>query len=341
MKAIRIHKHGKSDVLTYDNLDIPVPQAGEILIKVKAVALNHLDLFVRNGIPGITLPVIMGSDASGEVVKTGENVSWFKKGDAVIHVPFRVNADDPLIKTNNENLSKSYKIVGEHLNGVQAEYICVPEIYALHKPQNLNWAEAAAFPLVALTAYHMLYRKVNINSEDWILVYGASSGVGSMAVQMAKERGAKVITTAGSQEKEKKARALGADFIINYSKEPVGKTAKEISGGGVDIVFEHTGKQTWKDSLRCLKTGGKIVICGATTGANVNIDLRALFARQQQIIGSTMGTFKDMIEVADMISMGKIKPVIDKVFDFSRIRQAHERLESGKQFGKVVLKLED
>lgn len=340
MKAIRIHKHGKSDVLTYDDLDVPKPRTGEILIKIKAVALNHLDLFVRQGIPGISLPLIMGSDAAGEVIMTGENVSWFKKGDAVIHVPFRVDADDPLIKTNNENLSKTYKIVGEHVDGVQAEYICIPEIYALHKPQNLSWTEAAAFPLVALTSYHMLYRKVKINRDDWVLVYGVSSGVGSMAVQMVKEQGAKVITTVGSEEKKKKAKSLGADFIINYTQETVGKTAREISGDGVDVVFEHTGKQTWKDSLRCLKTGGKIVTCGATTGAQVNLDLRPLFAKQQQIIGSTMGTFKDMIEVSDIISMGKLKPVIDRIFDFSEIRQAHERLESGKQFGKVVLKLD-
>jgi len=340
MKAIRIHKHGKSDVLTVDDLGIPKPQAREVLIKIKSAALNHLDLFVRNGIPGISLPLIMGSDAAGEVVETGENVSWFRKGDQVINVPFRVNPDDPLIKSNNENLSKNYKIPGEHINGVQAEYICIPDIYALHKPSNISWQEAAAFPLVSLTAYHMLCRKVTINKGDWILVYGASSGVGSAAIQIAKSLGANVITTVSSKEKAKMAKSIGADHVINYEKQGVGKTAKDISNGGVDVVIEHTGEVTWKDSLRSLKIGGKIVTCGATTGPNAALDLRALFIKQQQIIGSTMGTFKDMIEVIGLVNAGKLKPVVGKTFHYKEVNLAHEWLESGKQFGKVVLEFD-
>jgi NADPH:quinone reductase-like Zn-dependent oxidoreductase len=337
MKAVRIHKHGTSDVLRVDDIAIPKPQTGEVLIKIKAAALNHLDIFVRKGIPGVALPLIMGSDAAGEVVETGENVTWLKKGDEVIHVPFRINPDDPLLKTNNENLSKDYKIPGEHVNGVQAEYVCIPDIYALHKPMNTSWAEAAAFPLVALTAYHMLCRKVTINKGDWILVYGASSGVGSAAIQIAKSLGANVITTVSSPAKAKLAKSLGADRVLNYEKQSVGKAAKEISGGGVDFVFEHTGELTWKESLRSLKTGGKIITCGATTGYNAMIDLRILFNRQQQIIGSTMGTFKDMIEVIGLVNSGKVKPVIGKTFHFKDVNLAHDYLESGQNLGKVVL----
>lgn len=341
MRAIRIHKHGDSEVLSIDEIDIPKPSANEILVKIKTAALNHLDLFVRNGIPGVPLPIIMGSDAAGEIVEIGKTVTSFKKGDAVINVPFRINPDDPLIKSNNENLSKNYQIPGEHVDGVQAEYVIMPEEFALPKPANLNWPEAASLPLVSLTAYHMLCRKVKVKKGDWVLVYGASSGVGSVAIQIAKALGAKVITTAGSEEKVSLAKDLGADYVINYKNEPIGKTAREISNGGVDIVFEHTGEQTWKDSLKCLKIGGKIVTCGATTGYNVHIDLRALFIKQQQIIGSTMGTLKDMVEVTKLVNNGKLKPIVGKVFNFKEVRAAHEWLEEGQQFGKVVLQFED
>jgi len=341
MKAIRIHKHGKSDVLTIDDLPVPKPQAGEVLIKVKTAALNHLDLFVRNGIPGVPLPLILGSDAAGVVVETGDNVTWLKKGDEVVQVPFRIKPDDPLLKSNNENLSENYLIPGEHVNGVQAEYICIPDIYAFHKPFNISWQEAAAFPLVSLTAYHMLCSKITINKGDWILVYGASSGVGSAAVQIAKAIGANVITTVSSTEKAKKAKEIGADHIINYEKQSIGKTAKEISGGGVDVVIDHTGADTWKESLRSLKMGGKIVTCGATTGPNVMIDLRVLFRKQQQIIGSSMGSLKDMIEVIGLVNAGKLKPICGKAFHFKEVSLAHEWLASGKNFGKVVLDFDD
>lgn len=341
MKAIRIHKHGQVDVLSLDQIDTPSPKPGEILVKVKAAALNHLDLFVRNGFPGIQLPIIMGSDAAGEIIKIGQDVRWFKKGDAIINAPFRIDPTDPLIKLNQENLSENYKIAGEHCDGVQAEYICMPEIFALHKPQNLTWQEAAALPLVALTAYHMLCRKVTINSGDWILVFGASSGVGSMAIQIAKSLGAKVITTVSSEEKAKLAKSLGADHVINYREQAVGKLAREISEGGVEIVFEHTGQQTWKESLRSLKTGGKIVTCGATTGPKIELDLRLLFRNQQQIIGSTMGTLKDLVEVVGLAGSGKLKPIIGKTFNFKDVCDAHDWLESGNNFGKVVLEMDD
>jgi NADPH:quinone reductase-like Zn-dependent oxidoreductase len=337
MRAVRIHQHGGSSVLKIDKLPVPKPKTDEVLVKIKYAALNHLDIFVREGFSGIPLPLILGSDGAGEVVEIGEGVQGFKTGDQVINIPFRIPLDDPLIAKNNENLSINYTIPGEHNDGMQAEYVVIPQEFVLPKPKNIGLPEAAAFPLASLTAYHMLVRKTNLQKGQWVLVYGASSGVGSAAIQIAKALGAKVITTVGSEEKSELAKKLGADYVINYKESPVGKTAKKISGG-IDIVFEHTGVQTWKDSLRCLKIGGKIVTCGATTGPYVHIDLRSLFIKQQQVIGSTMGTLQDMKDVCTLVEQGKLKPVVGKIFNLDDVRLAHDWLESGRHFGKVLLK---
>ncbi|KAA3613075.1 MAG: alcohol dehydrogenase [Calditrichaeota bacterium] len=337
MRVVRIHKHGGVDNLKIDNLETPKPAPNEVLVKIKYAALNHLDIFVREGFPGIPLPLVLGSDGAGEIVEVGSEVENYTTGDEIINVPFRIPLDDPLVKRNQENLSSKYTIPGEHSNGCQAEYVSIPQEFILHKPKNISWEEAAAFPLASLTAYHMLIAKVNLQKGQWVLIYGASSGVGSAAIQIAKAISANVITTVGSKEKAEMAKKLGADYTINYNEEPIGKTAKEISGG-IDIVFEHTGEKTWRDSLRCLKIGGKVVTCGATTGPFVNIDLRALFIKQQQIIGSTMGTMQDMKKVCELVAQKKLKPVVGKIFDFEDIKLAHEWLESGKQFGKVLLR---
>lgn len=337
MKAIRIHRHGGNGVLKIDILEKPKPDHRDILVKIKYAALNHLDIFVREGFPAIPLPLILGSDAAGEVIEVGADVKNIKQGDEVINIPFRIPSGDPLIKENNENLSLNYSIPGEHSDGMQAEYVTIPQEFIMAKPQNISWQEAASFPLASLTAYHMLVRKVNLQKGQWVLIYGASGGVGSAAIQIAKAIGAYVITTVGSDEKAEMAKKQGADYVINYKENAIGKTAKEISGG-IDIVFEHSGEQTWKDSLRCLNIGGKIVTCGATTGPFVNIDLRALFIKQQQIIGSTMGTLQDMKNVLKLVEQEKLKPVVGKIFDFEDVRSAHKWLESGKQFGKIVLK---
>ncbi len=339
MKAIRIHEHGSVDVLKIEDLAIPEPGKGEVRLRVKCAALNHLDVWVRNGIPGVPLPIIMGNDAAGIVDAIGPDVTMAAVGDEVINVPIRVPHGDPLIALNRENLSPEFSIPGEHMDGTQAEYIIVPQNYVLPKPRPLNWEEAAAFPLVGMTAFHMLMRKEALPSGSKLLVYGASSGVGHMAVQIAKALGHTVITTAGSDEKVQQAKKLGADHVIHYKKEPIGKTVREITGGlGVDLVLEHPGAATWKDSLRSLKTGGAIVTCGATTGPKVEIDLRAVFIKHQKIIGSTMGTLQDMKEVCHMIEQGSVRPVVSKVYDYESIREAHEELETGDHFGKLVIR---
>lgn len=341
MQAIRIHAHGSANQLKIDSLAQPEVQSHEILVKIKTAALNHLDIWVREGIPGVPLPLIMGSDAAGEIVEIG---SLAKKdfplnaGDAVLLSPIRSCGQCNYCENGQENLCPEFHIPGESIQGVQAEYVSLPAKYVRPKPENLSWAEAAALPLASMTAYHMLFPKTGLKTGQWILIYGASSGIGSMAIQMAKAIGAKVITTAGSEEKVQLARDLGTDFVINYNDQSISKTVKEItSGSGVDVVFEHTGLKTWNDSLRALRKGGKLVTCGATTGPIVKIDLRALFIKHQQIIGSTMGTMQDTRNVLELVEAGKLKPIVDRVFPFTAIQEAHRRLEDGRQFGKVVI----
>lgn len=341
MKVIRIHEHGGREVLRLDTLPEPTPNDDEVIIRMKTAALNHLDIWARKGLPGISLPMIMGSDGAGVISQLGKVVERdydLKLNDEVVIAPIRSCGRCAMCQNGQENLCPDFNIPGEGCDGLQAEYVAVPARFIFKKPRNLSWEEAAAFPLASMTAYHMLVRKVTLKPGDWVLIYGASSGVGSAAIQMAKSFGAKVITTVGSEEKADLARWLDADHIIDYTKQPIGKTVRELTNGlGVDVVFEHTGAQTWPDSLRALKVGGKIVTCGATTGAIVKIDLRALFIRHQQIIGSTMGTLHDLKEILQLIEEGKYVPVVDKVFPYQEIQEAHRRLEEGKQFGKVVL----
>ena len=311
MKAIRIHKHGDVNVLKIDDLEVPSPHPDEILVKIKASALNHLDLWVRNGIPNVPLPLIMGSDGAGIVEQLGDNVknkAPFTKGDEVFIVPFRTCGICSYCLCGAEQLCAQYRILGEYINGTQAEYITAPWDYLLRKPKNLTLQEAAAFPLAFLTAYHMLVKKVHLNPLDWVLIWGAGSGIGSAAIQIAKLYGARIITTASSQEKMDFALENDADFVINYLTENVSARIKEITNNrGVDLIFEHVGQESWQHSLRSLAKGGKIITCGATTGAKVSIDLRHLFLKHQQIIGSTMGTRGDLVEIMKWIEEEKIR----------------------------------
>ncbi len=337
MKAIRIHQHGGPEVLQIDDLDIPVPKVNEVLIKIKTVALNHLDLWVRKGFPGIKLPLILGSDGAGIIEEFGSNSNHsngLKKGDHIFIVPFR--SDLPYGKS--EELSNEYRVLGEHLDGVQAEYICAPVEFVMPKPENLTLEKAAAFPLAFLTAYHMIFRKLHLNDSQTILIWGASSGIGTAAIQISRHIGAKVISTAGSEEKLNFALQLGADHCIDYKKENVGHAIREITDGkGVDAVFDHVGEKSWTHSIRSLKKGGKIVTCGATTGPYVRLDLRHLFIKHQQIIGSTMGNRKDLTEICELIERKVLDPIISRVYDIDKISAAHRYLEENRQMGKVVL----
>lgn len=338
MKAIRIHEHGNLDVLQIDELEIPSLSDNQVLVQIKAAALNHLDLFVRNGIPGVPLPITMGSDGSGIITDIGSNIKNIHIGDEVVIVPFKSCGHCEYCLNNQEQLCREYKIRGEHLNGCQSEYIAIEEEYVLPKPPNVSFAKAAAFPLAYMTAYHMLKRKVLLKLNDTVLIWGASSGVGSGAIQIAKHLGAKVITTVRSKKNYMYAKELGADHVIIYTEENVAKKVKEITDGrGVEVVFEHPGKSTFLTSMRVLKVGGNIVTCGATTGPIINLDLRHLFIKHQQIIGSTMGNRNDLKDLIELIKQEKIKSIISKEFPISDYLNAYNTLEAGNQLGKIVI----
>jgi NADPH:quinone reductase-like Zn-dependent oxidoreductase len=338
MKAVRIHQHGDTDVLKYDDIPTPTINQKQCLVKIKAAALNHLDLWVRKGIPGVPLPMIMGSDGAGIVEKVGKEVSDFSEGDRVLIQPLTFCGECRWCKQNKENHCEKWGIFGENQDGTQCEYMAINADHLRIIPKGMSIEEAAAFPLVAETSYTMLIDRANIQSGETVFIWGASSGVGSMAIQIAKAMGCKVLTTVGNSEKRKLAEKLEADIIINYIEDDIAKIVNEFTNKrGVDVVVEHVGTKTWDTSLRILGKGGRIVTCGATTGSEAKFDIRHLFYKQQSILGSTMGNVKSLDNMLEMYKNGKVKPIVDKSFKLREIKKAHEYLENGKQIGKVLV----
>lgn len=341
MKAIRIHEHGTKDVLRIDEIVKPEPKNAEVLVKIKATSLNHMDIWVRNGMPGVgKLPLILGCDGSGVIETCGQSVKDLRVGDSVFVFPLTSCGECRFCQKGEVNLCPNFHIFGEHRDGTHAEYFCVePKNLVKFDPKILSYEEAASFPLVFLTAWHMLHKKAQITSEDTVLVIGSSSGVGSAAIQIAKKQGCLVIATAGSEEKMAKARALGADFVIDHYKESISAKVKEYTGKkGADVIFEHVGEKVWAECLKSLAWSGRLVTCGATSGPVVSMDLRHIFIKQQRIIGSTMGTREDLVEVYKNMAQKKLKPCVGKVFSFQQVKEAHEFLETAQGFGKVILK---
>ena len=339
MKAVRIHSHGGLDVLKYDSLDEPVCNSNSIKVKIKASALNHLDIWVRNGIPGINipLPLIMGSDASGEIIEIGSNVNKFNIGDNIVVQPGTFPNDCKYVLDGKENYSYDYGILGETENGVQSEFVIL-EPKNIHTMSNhLTFEESASMQLVFMTSYQMLVKRAKLKENEFVLIYGATSGVGSAAIQIAKDINAKVITTVGNKDKFNYAYDMGADFVIDHSK-PYTSIIKDITNNkGVDVVFEHIGPITWDSSIKVLNKGGRLVTCGSTTGPKVSIDLRYLFSKQQEIIGSTMADIDSFNSVMKKINDKIYKPFVDEVFRFKDIKKAHSYLENRKQYGKIIL----
>lgn len=320
-----------------DELDVQRPGPGQILVEMKAAALNHLDLYVRKGLPGLHLPLILGSDGSGVVKEVGSGVRQFAVGDKVVAQPGYGCGLCQDCLSGKENYCLKYGLIGEHFDGVQAQYVVLDQDKALRMPAGISFEEGAAIPLVYMTAWEMLVIKCGVKPGDTVLVIAASSGVGGAAVQIAKVYGARVIATAGTTKLEK-AKSLGADLVLDHYKQDIAKEVKKITNGlGCNIVVDHVGSATWQASLRCLGKGSKLVFCGTTTGPEVSLDLRFLYIRQQSILGSTMGTRGDMFQVMRLVEAGKLRGVVDKLFPFTEVAQAHEYLESGQQFGKVIL----
>lgn len=335
MKAIVFDEPGSVEKLKQvENFPTPEPKPGELLVRVKACALNHLDIWVRNGIPayGTTFPHIPGCDISGIVEKTGEEV--------VVN-PVLSCGECEFCQSNRENLCKSFTIIGAGPNGGLAEYCAVPKKNLLPKPKNLSFEEAAAFPLVFVTSWHMLITRAELKRGQSVLVLGASSGIGTAAVQIAKQVGAFVIATAGSNDKLEKIKALGADELINHRTEDFQKRVKEITKGrGIDVVYEHIGPETWDKSIRSLVKGGRLVTCGATTGPTVQTDLRQIFSKELSVLGSVMGTRKELEEICRQMEKKTLKPIIDSVFPLKEAIAAQKKMESRNLFGKIVVKIE-
>lgn len=340
MKAVVIHEHGGFEKLSLEDVETPSPAQDEVLIQVKACALNHLDIWVRRGVPGqrMPLPMIPGSDIAGVVKKAGSFVRGVKIGDRVVVSPGISCGRCTACLSGRDNLCASYGIIGENRDGGCAEYVCVPGVNVIPIPGKLTFNEAAAIPLVFLTAWHMLVARAGVRPGEDVLVHAAGSGVSSAGIQIAKLLGARVIATAGTDAKLKKARELGAVETINYKKLDFYEEVRRITRRrGVDVILDHIGADTWDRNIRSLRMGGRLVTCGVTSGFEVATDLRYIFFRRLSVLGSTMGTKGELVEIMNLVERGELKPVIDAVFPLSEIATAHKRMQERKAFGKIVV----
>ena len=322
--------------------DVPDPRVlpGEVIVRVRACGINHLDLWVRRGLPGLDpeMPHILGSDVVGEVIETGDGVANPRPGDRVWVHPTLSCGVCPACVAGNDHLCRQYDVLGRRRNGGYAERVRVPAINCLPYPGDMPWDQAAAMPLVFLTAWHMLVGRAKLAAGEDCLVIGAGSGVGSAAIQVAKLLGARVIATAGSAAKLERARTLGADATIDHTQQDVAAEARQWTGKkGVEVVFEHVGGRVFEAGVAALARNGRLVTCGATAGAKVTLDLDVLFGRHLALYGSWMGRKSELLEGLKFVRSGQIKPVVDSVMPLAEARRAHERLEAGQQFGKIVL----
>ncbi len=342
MRAVRFHQHGGPDRLELEDAPDPAPGPGEVIVRVKACALNYLDIWERRGLPGVTLPLphISGSDVSGIIESVGPGVSHLAEGARTLLCPGLSCMHCEACLSGRDNECGEYSVLGFLTDGGYAELVKVPAVNAFPYPDNLDFHEAAAVPLVFMTAWHMLVTRCRIKEGDDVLVVGAGSGVGSAAIQITRHFRARAITTAGSEAKLQKARELGADHVIDHSHQSVHSEVKRITEKrGVDIVFEHVGSATWPESLSSLAAGGRLVTCGATTGADVRLDLRHLFAKRISILGSYMGTKPELLEVLKLVQRGVLRPVVHDVVPLRDAARAQCLLEDRKHFGKVVLRV--
>ena len=340
MKAARFHLHGGPDVLVYEDAPDPVAAAGGVVVRVHACALNHLDLWQRRGLDRVVIPLphISGADVAGEIAEVGAGVSGWRRGDRVMLQPGLSCGVCVMCKAGRDNYCAKYDVLGYQSDGGYAEYVAVPAANVIALPDGIGWPEAAAFPLAFLTAWHMLHGRAGLRPDETVLVLAAGSGVGQAAIQIARAAGARVIATAGGADKLARAKAIGADEVVDHYAGDVVKQVKAWTGGrGVDVVIEHVGAATWERSVRCLARGGRLVTCGATTGHAASLDLRHLFARQLSLLGSYMGAKAELVRAAELFYAGQLRAVVDRTFPLRDAAAAHRHLESSGQFGKIVL----
>lgn len=338
MKAVRMHAYGGPEVLRYEDVPDPKPRKDQVLMQVRACAMNHLDLWVRKGTTKSPLPHILGSDVAGEIVEVGEYVSWLKAEQRVLLAPMWFCNHCEYCTAGRQNQCREFTVLGNGVDGGNCELMAVPGVNVIPMPDSLGFNEAASVPLVFLTAFHMLTGRASLQPGHTALILGANSGVGIAAIQIAKLFNATVIATAGNETKIEKALALGANHVINHYVHKISDEVKKITNGeGVDIVLEHVGAATWDESIKSLKPGGTLVTCGATTGPEAKVDLRFLYSRQFNLLGSYMGTMGELRAVLKHVFSGKIRPVVDRTFPLAEVRKAHVYLENSEMFGKIVL----
>jgi NADPH:quinone reductase-like Zn-dependent oxidoreductase len=328
VRAVRIHEDGGPEVLVMEDVPDPEPSAGEVLVRLRASALNHLDVWVRKGLPSVPKPRILGADGAGVVEALGDGVEGFAAGDRVVINP-GVEAADGTIH-----------VIGEHGDGTNAELIAVPATNVHPIPGGLSFEEAAAFPLVFETAYRMLVTRARLVEGEWVLLWGIGSGVSTAGLAIARALGARTVVTSSSDAKLERAVELGADVTVNHATGDVKAAVKEATGGhGVDVVVEHVGEATWRTSLDVAAREGRVAVCGATSGPNPPAALHRVWWKQLTILGSTMGTRADFAGAYDLVASGRVRPVVDEVVPLEEIRAAHARLEAGEQLGKIVLRI--
>ncbi len=341
MKAVRFHQHGGPEVLQYEDAPDPVAsRPDQALVRVKACALNHLDIWGRIGPPYSkpALPHIPGCDIAGVVEEVPAHETELRKGMEVIVSPGMGCGRCEKCLSGMDNQCRRYSIIGNEVDGGYAELVVAPTKNLIPKPERMDFVQAASVPLSFLTAYHMLVTKARVQPGETVLVLGAGSGVGIAAIQIAKAHNANVIATAGNEAKLRKAVELGADYTVNHATKKISEEARKYSEGrGVDVVIEHPGKATWEESIRSVAKGGRIVTCGATTGYDATTDIRYVFSKEITILGSYMGGSGELLKVLELFKQRRLRPVVDIAMPLSRAREAQERMEKSEQFGKIVL----
>ncbi len=341
MKAVRFHEHGGPEVLRYEDVPDPTPRPTEVLLRVKAVALNHLDVWLRKGLPGMTIPLpkIGGCDIAGEVVSVGALCSRIAVGQRILVSPGISCGQCAACLRGDDNLCRQFKVIGGYaMDGGCADLVCVPEVNCIPLPEPLDYVGAAAVPVAFLTAWNMLVHQARLAAGEDVLVMGAGSGVGTAAVQIGKLFGARVIAVAGTDEKLAKATALGADEVINYARQDLAQEIRRLTGKrGVDVVFEHVGGATWQKLIPNIASGGRLVTCGASAGYEGSVDIRYLFSKSISILGAFLGTKADMLTVVGHLARGSLRPVIDRTLPLADCAEGHRLLEDRAVFGKVVL----
>jgi NADPH:quinone reductase-like Zn-dependent oxidoreductase len=343
MKALTLVGAGGLEHLRVQELPAPVIRSpGEVLIRVRAAGLNRLDLFVAEGLPGVkyAFPHVVGSDGAGIVQEVGTEVTEIGPGDRVMINPALSCGQCPACLAGEESLCSTFRVLGEHYPGTAAEYVVVPAANVARVPVAMPWPQAASFSLATLTAWRMLTTRARLQAGETVLIWGIGGGVAQAALQIARMLGARSIVTSGSPAKLEVARALGADALLNHREVDVGAEVRKLTGGhGADVVVDSAGEQTWAGSLRSLRRGGRLVICGATSGPNIALDLRRLFWHQWSILGSTMGSRKEYAEIVRLAGEGRLWPAVDRVVPLDRAGEAYGRLHRGEQVGKLVIEV--